>query len=58
MVGHEEFVRRSPRLDRHGLEKGTLLRHTLKRLQDGNQLTLNAMITEAGSFAAADDDAR
>ena len=41
-----------------GLEKGTLLRHTLKRLQDGNQLTLNAMITEARRFAAANDDAR
>ena len=41
-----------------GLEKGTLLRHTLKRLQDGNQLTLNAMITEASRFTAADDDAR
>ena len=41
-----------------GLEKGTLLRHTLKHLQDGNQLTLNAMITEASRFAAADDDAR
>ena len=41
-----------------GLEKGTLLRHTLKHLQDGNQLTLNAMITEASRFVAADEDAR
>ena len=41
-----------------GLEKGTLLRHTLKRLQDENQLTLNSMIAEASTFAAADDDAR
>ena len=37
-----------------GLEKGTLLRHTLKHLQDGNQLTLNSMIAEASTFAAAD----
>ena len=41
-----------------GLEKGTLLRHTLKRLQDRNQLTLNSMITEASTFVAADDEAR
>ena len=40
-----------------GLEKGTLLCHTLKHLQDENELTLNSMIAEASKFAAADDDA-
>src|SRR4051812_31538128 len=41
-----------------GLERGTLLRHKLKRLQDKNQLDLNQMIQLASEFAAADDDAR
>src|SRR3954470_17949599 len=41
-----------------GLERGTLLRHTLKRLQDNHQLDLNQMIQLASEFAAAADDAR
>src|SRR4051812_32919225 len=41
-----------------GLERGTLLRHKLKRLQDNHQLDLNQMIQLASEFAAADDDAR
>jgi hypothetical protein len=41
-----------------GLERGSLLRHTLKRMQDGQELDLNKMIAEASKFAAADDDAR
>ena len=40
-----------------GLERGSLLRHTLKRMQDGQELDLNQMIAEASKFAAADDDA-
>src|SRR4051812_26371143 len=40
-----------------GLERGTLLRHKLKRLQDNHQLDLNQMIQLASEFAAADDDA-
>src|SRR4051812_23485179 len=41
-----------------GLEKGTLLRHKLKRLQDNHMLDLNQMIQLASEFTAADDDAR
>ena len=41
-----------------GLERGTLLRHKLKRLQDNHHLDLNQMIQLASEFAAADDDAR
>src|SRR3954468_7111970 len=41
-----------------GLERGTLLQHKLKRLQDNHQLDLNQMIQLASEFAAADDDAR
>src|SRR4051812_7470324 len=41
-----------------GLERGTLLRHKLKRLQDNHQLDLNQMIQLATEFVAADDDAR
>src|SRR3954471_17203128 len=41
-----------------GLERGTLLRHKLKRLQDNHQLDLNQMIQLASEFAAAADDAR
>src|SRR4051812_34518258 len=41
-----------------GLERGTLLRHKLKRLQDNHQLDLNQIIPLASEFAAADDDAR
>src|SRR4051812_1724737 len=41
-----------------GLERGTLLRYKLKRLQDNHQLDLNQMIQLASEFAAADDDAR
>src|SRR3954465_8470246 len=41
-----------------GLERGTLLRHKLKRLRDNHQLDLNQMIQLASEFAAADDDAR
>ena len=41
-----------------GLERGTLLLHKMKRLQDNHQLDLNQMIQLASEFAAADDDAR
>src|SRR3954462_4234193 len=41
-----------------GLERGTLLRHKLKRLQDNHQLDLNQMIQLASEFVAVDDDAR
>src|SRR3954462_12438138 len=37
-----------------GLERGTLLRHKQKRLQDNHQLDLNQMIQLANEFAAAD----
>ena len=40
-----------------GLERGSLLRHTLKHIQDRNELDLNKMIAEASKFAAVDDDA-
>src|SRR3954471_9305450 len=41
-----------------GLEKGTLLRHKLKRLQENHQLDLNQMIQLPSEFAVADDNAR
>src|SRR3954469_11090772 len=41
-----------------GLERGTLLRHKLKRLYDNHQLELNQLIQLASEFTAADDDAR
>src|SRR3954471_4884722 len=41
-----------------GLERGMLLRHKLKFLQDNHQLDLNQMIQLPSEFAAADDDAR
>ena len=41
-----------------GLEKGTLLRHKLKRLQDNHRLDFNQMIQLASEFIATDDDAR
>src|SRR3954463_6847913 len=41
-----------------GLERGTLLQHKLKRLQDNHHLDLNQMIQLASEFAAAADDAR
>ena len=41
-----------------GLDRGTLLHHTLTRMHDAGTLTLNVMIQTAGSYAAADDDAR
>jgi hypothetical protein len=41
-----------------GLNKGTLLRHTLTHERDARTLTLNGMIQTANSFTAADDDAR
>src|SRR4051812_31517289 len=41
-----------------GLERGTLLRHKLKRLQDNHHLDLSQMIQSASEFAAATDDAR
>src|SRR3954470_8648318 len=40
------------------LEKGTLLRHKLKLLQDNHMLDLNQMIQLASEFVATDDDAR
>src|SRR3954453_23020864 len=40
-----------------GLERGTLLRHKLKRLQDNHQLDLNQMIQLASEFAPTEDDA-
>jgi len=42
----------------NGLERGSLLRHTLTREKDAGILTLNSMIATASSYAAADDDAR
>src|SRR3954464_5383734 len=41
-----------------GLERGTLLRHKLKRLQDNHQLDLNQMIQLASEFVAAANGAR
>jgi hypothetical protein len=41
-----------------GLEKGSLLRHTLMRQRDKQTLTLNEMISIASSFATVDDNAR
>src|SRR3954462_6582482 len=41
-----------------GLERGMLLRHKMKRLQENHQLDLNQMIQLASEFVAADDDAR
>jgi hypothetical protein len=40
------------------LERGQLLRHRLLRERNEGKLTLNSMITIAGNYAAADDDAR
>src|SRR4051812_33153469 len=41
-----------------GLERGTLLRHKLKRPQDNHQLDLNQMIQLASVSAPAADDGR
>ena len=41
-----------------GLNRGTLLRHTLTREHDSRTITLNSMIATANAYATADDDAR
>jgi hypothetical protein len=40
------------------LERGYLLHHRLLRERNEEKLTLNSMITIAGNYAAANDDAR